>query len=224
MPHAHFVDNNDDYLNNILEHYLGPMNVLCVHCEAKHFKSEKVSNKGNSFNDCCSHGKVVFEPLPDPPEILKKFFDGTHPLSNQFYNKIRQYNNSFSSFNANLVKFNNRRQGPFCFKIQWQIYYQINTSLYPANDELPSFGQLFIVDTNEATNYKMNMNSTLHTEILNAIDNAMRQHNIFANSYQMMKEELDHMTNENNGIEPELQLLFKLKKGQDSRRYNFTKG
>ncbi|XP_051154931.1 uncharacterized protein LOC127277677 [Leptopilina boulardi] len=212
-------------LNKILEHYLGDMNVLCTHCKAKHFKAEKVGKKGNSFNDCCSHGKVVLDPLPDPPEILKNLFEGTHPLSNHFYSNIRKYNNSFSfaSFNANLIEFNNRRPGPFCFKIQGQIYYQINTSLYPSNDEMPSFGQLFIIDTNEATDYRMNMNSALNAEILSAIDNAMRQCNTFANAYQMMKEELDSMTVENNGNEPELQLLFTLKKGQDKRRYNFQR-
>ena len=48
--------------------------VLCVHCRAKHFPAEKVSNKGNSFNDCCSHGKVILETLPEPPLILKQLF------------------------------------------------------------------------------------------------------------------------------------------------------
>ncbi|XP_051170502.1 uncharacterized protein LOC127287552 [Leptopilina boulardi] len=67
------------------------------------------------------------------------------------------------------------------------------------------------------------MNSALNAEILSAIDNAMRQCNTFANAYQMMKEELDSMTVENNGNEPELQLLFTLKKGQDKRRYNFQR-
>lgn len=211
----------NDSLNNISEHYLGSMNVLCIHCKAKHFKAEKV-NKGNSFNDCCCHGKVILPPLPNPPPVLKQLFEGTHPSSNHFYNNIRKYNNTFSfaSFNANLVQFNNRRPGPFCFKIQGQIYYQINTALYPENDDLPSFGQLFIIDSNEATNYRMDINSTLNADTLKAIDNEMREYNIFAKSYEIMKKELDRMTENNDGNEPELQLLFTLKKGQDKRRYN----
>lgn len=85
------------------------MTELCIHCRAKHFKAEKVVRKGNSFNDYCNHGKVILKPLPDPPADLKQLFEGTHNLSNHFYDRIR-YNNSFSfaSFNANLVKFNNR--------------------------------------------------------------------------------------------------------------------
>lgn len=146
-------------------------------------------------------------------------------MSNDFLDKTRSINSLFSlaSFNANLVQFNNRRPGPFCCKIQGQIYYQVNTALYPANNELPSFGQLFIIDTNEATDVRLKMNSTLNSEILTAIHNVMQQNNVFVQSYQMMKEELDLMTAENNGTEPELQLLFTLKKEHDKRRYNFQR-
>ena len=38
----------------ILEHYIGEMNVECVYCNAKHFSAERVANKGYSFNDCCN--------------------------------------------------------------------------------------------------------------------------------------------------------------------------
>jgi len=37
-------------LRNVVEHYIGEMNIYCEHCGAKHFKSEKVANKENSFN------------------------------------------------------------------------------------------------------------------------------------------------------------------------------
>lgn len=56
--------------NNILEleeHYLGPMNVECNHCHAKHFEKEKVSGEGNSFNDCCNHGKVNLKKYKEYP-------------------------------------------------------------------------------------------------------------------------------------------------------------
>lgn len=57
------IANNVNQLNNISEHYLGPMTELCIHCKAKHFKAKKVSNRRNSFNDCCNHGNVFLEPL-----------------------------------------------------------------------------------------------------------------------------------------------------------------
>ena len=34
----------------------------------------------------------------------------------------------------------------YCFKIQGQIYYQINETLYPSENDYPKYGQLFIVN------------------------------------------------------------------------------
>ncbi|XP_051160511.1 uncharacterized protein LOC127290984 [Leptopilina boulardi] len=210
----------------IEEHYSGEMNILCKHCNAKHFKAEQVPNKKNSFNDCCKHGKVILEDLPKPPLILQSLFDGTHELSNHFHERVRCYNNSFAfaSFNANLVDFNNTRPGPYCFKIHGQVYYQMNTSIYAEDNSNPSFGQLFIVDQNESTDIRCNQFQTLNRDIINAIDTALRDCNIFVQSYRMMHEEMEKSMTENNlTIEPEMQLLFTLKPGMDSRRYNIQK-
>ncbi|XP_024877995.1 uncharacterized protein LOC112458538, partial [Temnothorax curvispinosus] len=211
-------------LKNVIEHYIGEINAYCEHCGAKHFNSEKVANKGNSFNDCCSHGSVKLNSLPQPSHELYELFTENHPKSKHFYNRIRGYNNifSFASFNANLSDFSAQRRGPYCFKIQGQIYYQINTALYPAPNEIPSYGQLFIIDNNEATECRLHRNSNLDEEILRSIDNVIRTNNIFAKSYRMMHEEIQVQTTENNSI-PNLQLGFLTKRGIDRGRYNIQK-
>ena len=106
-------------IDDVEEHYGGSMNELCIHCNASHFPSEKISNMHNSFHDCCSHGRVDLEPLPAMPNELDSLFAGTHEKSNVFFERIRNYNASFSfaSFNANLMDFEGRRPGPYCFKI-----------------------------------------------------------------------------------------------------------
>ena len=136
----------------IIEHYAGPMNVLCSHCHAKHFEAEKVANKGFSFNDCCSHGEVQVKKLKEFPEFLQRLLEDEDDKSNNFFTNIRYYNNSlsFASFNANLRDFSNNRPGPYCFVVHGQVYYQINTSLYAAENEQPTNGQLFIIDQQEA--------------------------------------------------------------------------
>ncbi|XP_058810633.1 uncharacterized protein LOC131675610 [Phymastichus coffea] len=172
--------------------YLGPMDVLCLHCEAKHFKDERISNKGFSFHECCNHGSVSLDPLPEFPSQLYKLFTSQHPKSNLFIKDIRPYNNSlsFASFNANLFDFRPNRPGPFCFKIQGQIYYQINTALYPCDTENPTYGQLFIVDQLQALDYRLSNNLTLDSELLLTLDGIIRENNIFAQSYEMMRLEL----------------------------------
>ncbi|XP_029174600.1 uncharacterized protein LOC114943183 [Nylanderia fulva] len=83
---------------------------------------------------------------------------------------------------------------------------------------MPSYGQLFIVDNNEATECRLHRNSNLDKEILHLIDNIMRTNNVFAQSYRMMHKEIEQIT-ENNSIR-ELQLRFLTKKGIDRGRYN----
>jgi len=219
---------NSMSIDNVAEFYIGSMNVSCVHCNAKHFAAEKISNKGNSFHDCCNHGKVYLQPLPEFPHFLKYLYEGNHEKSNQFFNYIRTYNSSFSfaSFNANVVNFSRRRPGPYCFKIQGQIYYQINTALHAAENENPTHGQLFIIDSNKTINCRLKQTSNLDLEIVRNLECMMRECNIFAQSYQMMGEELENQRQieiESGELFSELQLLFTLKPGMDRRRYNIQR-
>jgi len=212
-------------INEIVENYIGPMDVFCIYCHAKHFTAEKIFNKGNSFHDCCNHGAIYLESLPQLPQFLRSIFEGNHAKSDNFFQHIRSYNSSFSfaSFNANLVNFSNRRPGPYCFKIQGQIYYQISTALYAAQNENPTYGQLFIIDSNEAINFRLTENSDLDFEIVQNLEHIMRESNVFAKSYQMMGEELENQRRleiESGELLPELQLLFTLKPGMDRHRNN----
>ena len=99
--------------------------------------------------------------------------------------------------------------------------------MHPAPDELPSYGQLFIVDSNEAVDSIQRRNTALDRRLLRALDRIVRD-NIFAQSYQMMGEELQAQQErvfETDETQPpgELQLLFTLKPGMDRRRFNFQR-
>ena len=61
------------------------MNVFCKHCNAKPFNSEKISNKGLSFSDCCGHGSVVLDATPTFPDELSSMFNNSHPYSHTFF-------------------------------------------------------------------------------------------------------------------------------------------
>lgn len=42
---------------------LEPMQVLCIHCKAAHFREERTKSGKyplNSFNSCCGHGLHIF--------------------------------------------------------------------------------------------------------------------------------------------------------------------
>ncbi|XP_057336385.1 uncharacterized protein LOC130674951 [Microplitis mediator] len=102
----------------------------------------------------------------------------------------------------------------------------MNTSLYPPSDESPSYGQLFIVDSAEAADFRVQRNVNCDKELLLLIDRILRQHNQFSMSYIMMKDILQTesiIDASGNTIEPELNLLFTLKPGMDIRRYNYQR-
>ena len=71
------------------------MDIRCIYCNAKHFVTEKISNKGNSFHDCCNHGAFYLESLSQSPLFLCNLFNGSHIKSNNFFQHIRNYNSSF---------------------------------------------------------------------------------------------------------------------------------
>ena len=62
------MQNNEE--NIIEEDHLGPMTEFCEDCKAKH-----LSNKRNSFNDCCSHGEVKINYFPEFPSYLNSLLD-----------------------------------------------------------------------------------------------------------------------------------------------------
>ncbi|XP_029678787.1 uncharacterized protein LOC115244912, partial [Formica exsecta] len=79
------------------------------------------------------------------------------------------------------------------------------------------------MDSNEAIDHRLNQNSYLDFEIVQNLEHIMREINVFAQSYQMMGEELENQRRlemESGELLPELQLLFTLKPGMDRRRYN----
>ena len=88
------------------------------------------------------------------------------------------------------MNFDGRRSGPHCFKIQGKIYYQVNTAFYRAPNELPSYGQLFIVDSNEAVDSLQRQNTALDRSLLGIIYRIMCDNNVFAQLYRMTGIEL----------------------------------
>ena len=62
--------------------------------------------------------------------------------------------------------------------------------MYPANNEIPSFGQLCIIDPNETLQHRSSVFSHLNADTLYSLDNMMREYNAFSQSYEMMAQEL----------------------------------
>ncbi len=107
------------------------------------------------FSLCCRKGKVQLPTLPEPPNFLRHLlFDYESAESKNFLSQIRTYNMMFA-FTSPGAKYDssfNNRKGPPTVRIQGQFCHRIG-SMLPTDGERPKFGQLYIYDTeNEIQN------------------------------------------------------------------------
>ena len=97
---------------------------------------------------CCSNGKVILQPLPQPPILLKRLLCNTDPQSIRFRSHTRAYNSCFqmTSFGAkNIVRYPGYMP---TFKIQGQVYHSVG-SVTPPSHQQPCFLQIYFIENYE---------------------------------------------------------------------------
>ena len=114
------------------------MDQVCTHCSAYKFKGE---TKGV----CCSDGKVVLEPSPAIPPLLKELLSGEGPLSKHFFDNIQTYNGSFAMMSFGHKEAEVQGWNP-SFRIQGQVFHRIGSLLMPEEGQ-PKFLQVYFLDS-----------------------------------------------------------------------------
>ena len=112
---------------------IGRMDQVCTHCSASKFK-------GETEGVCCSDGKVVLEPSPAIPSLLKDLLSGEGPLSKHFLDNIRTYNGSFAMTSFGHKEAEVQGWNP-SFRIQGQVFHHISSLLTPEEGQ-PKFLQV----------------------------------------------------------------------------------
>ena len=122
---------------------LGQMNVVCPHCASLSFPNE-------CFH-CCHNGKIHIDDFPFPA-ALQDLFQSDSECAVNFRKNIRRYNTAFafSSLSTNLDPPPGR--GPPVFRVSGQMYHSY-ASLYPNNNNTPSFNQLYIYNSRKLIIY-----------------------------------------------------------------------
>lgn len=104
---------------------------------------------------CCGNGKIQIPFLPTPPPLLNDLmFNNYSTESKQFNQNIRLYNSifAFSSPGFKVDKGIIPGRGPPTIRIQGQSCHRMG-SMIPAAGKTPKFAQLYIFDTdNELQN------------------------------------------------------------------------
>jgi hypothetical protein len=110
-----------------------------------------------TFQTCCGNGKVQLPLLRQPPGYLKHLLieDTTKP-SQQFQQSVRMYNAMFS-FTSPGMKFDKKipgSKGPPTLRLHGQPCHRMG-SLLPTLGEAPKFAQLYIYDTDNEINNRI---------------------------------------------------------------------
>ena len=152
------------------------------------------------YNLCCKGGKVVVKPFKEPPALLNRLlsYDGDH-VSKQFLTKIRQYNCmfAFTSMGATIDRSLEGTRGPNLYKICGQVHHRIG-SLLPSKDESPKFAEMYIYDTANEVDHRMNAvnvdgtsSGQLDRSIVEGLKDMLDQNNSLVKKFRMAKERLE---------------------------------
>jgi hypothetical protein len=141
-------------------HDVGSMTISCTYCHARFWVGEKIQ--------CCYEGSLII-PEPSIPQSLSDII-----LSSTVRSHIRSYNMAMAMASVGHTK---------CgfpdgvFTISGKSYHRIGT-MTPAAGQLPSFAQIYTVDTNDATDRRSAIfGDRLNKSVLNALHDHLVIHN-----------------------------------------------
>ncbi|GKC54333.1 DNA helicase [Tanacetum coccineum] len=142
------------------------------------------------YNGCCKGGQVVLRTYQIYPEYIKLLLQDRHFMEN-----IRAYNQMYSvtSLGANIDESINIGRGPYVFKISGQLYHWIG-SLCPEEGQPPRFLQLYVYDTDNEVDNRINhfggQNSNLRRDIVEGLIELLDTHNALVQLFRTAREKL----------------------------------
>ncbi|CAA0834184.1 Unknown protein, partial [Striga hermonthica] len=184
-------------------------------------KSEKPKNP--LFSLCCERGKVQLLLLRPPPPPLRNLLTCQDQRSHKFLDNIRAYNSifSFTSIGGQVDKSINNGNAPYVFKLKGANYHKIG-SLLPVSGAAPKFSQLYIYDTENEVDNRINAMSSrsrsnqcnLDAEVIYDIMRMLDGHNPLVKSFRFVR---DHFKS---GCSDNLKLRLIGGRETDGRVYN----
>eukprot|EP00794_Sanderia_malayensis_P008568 gene8568-biopygen6854 len=168
-------------------HRMAPMNNVCTNCGAKYFKEELNTKK--KYTKCCREGAVHLPAIQPPPAVLMPLFLGhtedTQRDSKDFLSKFRQYNATMAmaSWTANIPQVPGR--GPSVITIHGSAYRR-TARLGPLPGQQPKYAELYIMDTAEALEHRMNnpTNRDLNKDTIKKLQDELLAVNPYAQEYK----------------------------------------
>ena len=146
----------------------------CEHCGAGLLRKE-------TSNNCCANGQVRVEPFKEEPEELLRLWDPDNmmPGSLQLKNKAASYNNAMAFASISSSSRDAPGRGPPVHLLNGQFSHQIG-DLAPGQGQTHRWDQLYILDSDAATDQRKTLYSTLNRDMLARLDRLIRYNNPLA--------------------------------------------
>src|SRR5581483_471329 len=206
------INNNTE----IIRHDCGRMDKICLHCGAKFWMGERDQKSTKAFPTfavCCAGGNVRLTPLLKPPPYLMYLYTSLESEANSFRKNIRGYNSllACTSFGANV---NNefQRKGVSNFSVHGQVYHLIGP-LLPEEGQPPKFAQLYIYDTENEIENRLNLMQDLDPTILQNLQDLLNTVNPYICVFRQARDIFQ--TSE----VPNVSMVIYSDRTQDLRRY-----
>ncbi|XP_020985850.2 uncharacterized protein LOC110274852 [Arachis duranensis] len=196
----------------------------CEYCNALFWYDERTNKHYKAtepkYTNCCKGGQVQIPHLQDAPKELYNLLYEDSPKSKHFRDNIRAYNNmfQFTSMGAKIDRSINRSKGPATFILCGENYHLMG-SLIPPEGNVAKFAQLYVYDTQNEIQNRMNIfsraeNQLIHEDIVKDLKKMLDEHNVLVKAFRMVRESM--RVDSRNSVK--LRLLGK--RGKDGRRYN----
>lgn len=165
----------------------------CSFCQALVWEkesNEKTKDGIPLYSICCQKGRVSLLAIREPPQLLKDLWESPHFIEN-----IKVYSSmlAFTSIGAEVDHSVSSGHGPYTFRIQGQVCHRLG-SLLPPEGQPPKFGQLYIYDTrNEAQNRLNRMSrksssDSLDEKIMQQLIHMMDENNWLAGEFRKARD------------------------------------
>ncbi|WVZ59187.1 hypothetical protein U9M48_009374 [Paspalum notatum var. saurae] len=184
-------DNDSGATSTKIWNFGGPT-CICQHCHA-------IMWHGENIGQCCKQGRITLPPLKEPPSYLTSLLarDGGKHSAN-YQQNIRSYNSmfAFTSMGGIVDKNINKGQGPYVCRLKGQNYHHVGT-LLPEEGEKPRFQQLYIYDTENEVQNRLQVSRSgecsapLDESIIMGLITMFNENNTLVQSFRMARDRFE---------------------------------
>ncbi|XP_074377243.1 uncharacterized protein LOC141718757 [Apium graveolens] len=195
------VDLSDNTMPKWSEYLdIGAPDKICSKCQAIMWNQEKnnksAPRKPPTFSLYCKNGQITLDKEKQPPKPLATLLSGASRFRD-FKQNIRIYNCMFamSSTGGKIDHSINRGGAPYCFKVKGVNYHSIG-SFVPLDGAIPKFCQLYIYDTEDEVNNRINAvkggNDSVDEGIVQSLLEMLDKYNRLVKGFRMARERIEH--------------------------------